>query len=375
MKIFISAGEASGDALGARLLEALLARHPDIDAFGMGGAQMRELGFRGIRDSNEFGVVGLVEVIRHLPRLFRLKDELADAAIEEQPDVAVLIDVPDFNIRLAQRLKSAGIKVVFYVGPSVWAWRAGRAKRYARWIDKLLVLFPFELPIWRSHGVDVECVGHPLLDEIPAAAPMPSPSTRTIALLPGSRRSEIRRHLDTILAAAAKLKAESVADRFVLPVAPSVDVTALAETIERSEAKGAVELVTGGASARREAIRSADLALVASGTATLETALVGRPQVIFYRLNWLTWILGKPFAKVAWFGLVNLIVNREVAPELLQGRFTVAGLVAAARRVLESPEEALRGNAEVRAALGDGDAASRAADAVLEVLRDSARTP
>lgn len=368
MKLFISAGEASGDALGARLLEALLAKEPDLETFGMGGALMTDLGFRAIRDAGEVGVVGLVEVIRHLPRLFRLKDALADAAIAEGPDLAVLIDVPDFNIRLAKRLKQAGIPVVFYVGPSVWAWRPGRAARYARWIDKLLVLFPFERPIWQAAGVDVECVGHPLLDEIPAFAPSPDPPSRTIALLPGSRRSEVRRHLDTMLAAAARLKAESVADRFVIPVAPSLDAAAIAEAVERSDAKGAVQLVTGGAGPRRQAIAAADLALVASGTATLETALIGRPQVVCYRVSWLSWLIGRPFVKVRFLGLVNLIAGSEVAPELLQGNFTAPRLVAAAREVLEGPAQQA-GNAEVRAALGAGRAAERAAAAVLEVGR------
>ena len=364
MRVFISAGEASGDALGAHLIDALKARVPDLQACGMGGPQMVERGFTAFRDANSIGVVGLVEVLRHLPRLFRLRDELADYAIAQKPDVAVLIDVPDFNIRLAKKLKAAGVTVVFYVGPSVWAWRSGRAKRYARYIDRLLVLFPFEVPIWQAAGVDVVCVGHPLLDEIPIASP--PVASRTIALLPGSRAGEIARHLDTLLAAAAKLRERGVADRFVLPLAPSVPIDPIQAAVEASDARGSVELVIG-TEPRRAAIASSCLALVASGTATLETALIGRPQIVIYRVSWLTWWLMKPFVKVAFLGLVNLIAGREIAPELLQRAFSPGRVADEAARLLQSPGDAMAGLAEVRSNLGDTGVADRAAAGVLSL--------
>lgn len=371
MKLFISAGEASGDALGAALLEALSKRDPNLETFGMGGARMVALGFRALRDAREVGVVGFLEVIRHLPRLFRLKDALARAAIEAKPELAILIDVPDFNIRLARELKRAGIPVVFYVGPSVWAWRASRVHSFKRWIDRLLVLFPFELPPWRAAGVDVVCVGHPLLDEIPEAAPE-TPST-TIALLPGSRRSEIERHLHTLLAAAKELLARGRASRFVMPVAPTIDRAMLAKEIADADLVEKVDLIEGSGGdpePRRRAVASSALALVASGTATLETALLGRPQVIFYRVNALSFLLGKLFTKLRHLGLPNIIAGREIAPELLQDRFTAAALVECAERLLSdrtARDSARQAYAELREKLGDRGAAERAADAVLEV--------
>ena len=363
MKIFICAGEASGDALGAHLLDALAAL-PDIDApleaFGMGGAAMRARGFDARFDSGALSVVGLVEVLRHLPRLLRLNADIARAAIEARPDVAVLIDVPDFNIRLARKLKAAGIPVVFYVGPSVWAWRPGRTRSYAPHIDKLLVLFPFEVPLWEAAGVDVTCVGHPLVDEIPASHAAGA-EPRTVALLPGSRPSEIRRHLSVFLDAARLLRERGIADRFVLPVAPSLDAEALRAQVSEQLGLEAVELVEAGvdARARREAIARGVVALVASGTATLETALVGRPQVI------------RPFVKVAFLGLVNLIAGRQVAPELLQGAFRAERVADAVAGLMDGDvrARALDGNREVRELLATARASDRAAQAVVEVAR------
>lgn len=370
LKIFISAGEASGDALGAALLAALQARIPDLEAFGMGGPRMAALGFRCDRDAREVGVVGLLEVVRHLPRLFRLKDELAVSAIRARADVAILIDVPDFNIRLAERLKSAGMRVVFYVGPSVWAWRAGRVHTYKKFIDRLLVLFPFELPVWRDAGVDVRCVGHPLLDEIPALPPAPS-GPPIVALLPGSRPSEIARHLDVLLSAASSLRARGLVEKFVLPVAPTIDRAQLASRIEDFGLSGMIDLIEGSGgdpALRRRAVAGATIALVASGTATLETALLGCPQVIFYKVNDLSYTVMRRLTSIAHLGLPNIIAGREIAPELLQDQFTVENLVSAAARLLadRSLREAQRAEyAALRAALGDYGAAERAADAVL----------
>jgi lipid-A-disaccharide synthase len=374
VRIFVSAGEASGDALGAHLLDALSARVPELSAFGLGGPMMTARGFDARHDAGEVGVVGLVEILRHLPRLFRLVDALAALAIAERPDVAVLIDVPDFNIRLAERLHAAGIPVVFYVGPSVWAWRPGRARRYARHIDRLLVLFPFELPIWQRAGVDVVCVGHPLIDELPAPRPTPPEAARTVTLMPGSRRGELERHLGTLLEAAALLVARGQADRFVLPVAPTLDAEVVRAEVERSPAAGRVELVlspAGDPTARRRAIESSAVAMVASGTATLEVALLGRPQVVVYRVSWLTWCLIRPLVRVAFLGLVNLIAGREVAPELLQGRFRASQVADAVGRLLADAEAraiAVRATEEIRGRLGDAGAAARAAEAVIALV-------
>lgn len=376
MRIFISAGEASGDALGASLLTALRAQVPQLEAFGMGGPRMRASGFDAHRNAEELNVVGLLEVLRHLPRLFRLLDDLAFVAREEQPQVAVLIDAPDFHVRLAAKLRAAGIPVVLYVGPSVWAWRPGRVERFRRVLDRLLVLFPFEVPVWSEAGVDVVHVGHPLVDEIapPALAGAGGAlARRSVALLPGSRPSELERHLATVLEAARGLVAEDLAASFVLPVAPTLDPGWLEAAVQAAGLGERVRLVVdAGGGERQRAVAQCSLALVASGTATLEVALLGVPQVIFYRVSPLTYLLARRFVRLTHFGLPNIIAGREVAPELIQGRFTAPRLVEEARRLLapgEARDAQLAACAEIRARLGAAGAGERAAGAVLEVAQ------
>jgi lipid-A-disaccharide synthase len=370
MRVFISAGEASGDALGAALISALKAADPELVAFGMGGPRMAALGFEVKKDSKELNVNGLVEVLRHLPRLFRLKDEVAAIAIDGKPDVAVLIDVPDFNVRVAKKLKAAGIKVAFYVAPTVWAWRPGRVKKYAPVIDRLMVLFPFELPLWQKAGVDVTCVGHPLLDEIPTASPAALIRRKTIALLPGSRPGEIHRHFSIMLGAAKRLLGESVADRFVVPVAPTLDSAWLRSLIAAAGLGSEVELVEDRDGAlRRAAIAESELALVVSGTATLETALIGRPQVLFYRLTKLSHVLTRLLMKIPDFGLPNIILGRRAVPELEQEQMSVEALVAESKRLLADRDAQASINREIRDRLGPPGAADRAAEVVINLAR------
>jgi lipid-A-disaccharide synthase len=378
-KIFFSAGEASGDALGASLMRELKKLRADLEFFGMGGPGMVGEGLVKHRDASEVAVVGLVEVLRHLPRLFRLKDALAAIAREGKPDLAVLIDVPDFNLRLARELKAAGIPVVFYVGPSVWAWRRGRVNAFRRAIDRLLVLFPFEVPVWSEAKVDAICVGHPLLDEVALdlTSPIADPdrgasSAKTIALLPGSRRSEIDRLLPVMLDAAARLFFDGAADHFVLPVAPTIDANALRERLASHAIARRIQLIEGDAASRRRSIAAARMAIVASGTATLETALLGLPQIIIYRFNAITFWIGKHMTKLRHLGLPNIIAGREVVPELLQDKLTAPALAARAGKLMRDSEDrmkAIEGTLEVRARMGERGAAARAADAVLGMLR------
>lgn len=367
-RVFLCAGEASGDALGASLLLELSRRAPELEAFGMGGPAMKAAGFRALHGIEELGVVGLLEVLRHLPRLFGLVRDLAEQAIALRPDVAVLIDVPDFNLRLARRLAAAGIPVIFYVGPSVWAWRSGRVAAFRRVATKMLVLFPFEVEVWRQAGVDVSCVGHPLLDEIPTKAVARRP--RTVALLPGSRRSEVKRHLSILLEAAQRLRDRGKADRFVIPVAPSLDAGELQRLVDQSSVASAVELVSSGVDPepRRTAVQEASVALVASGTATLETALLGTPQVILYRVNALSYWLGRLLTKIRFLGLPNLISGRGIVPELLQSDLSPERLSAAAEDVLSNPVPQASALLELRERLGPGGASAKAADLVMEVL-------
>lgn len=367
-RVFLCAGEASGDALGASLLLELSRRAPELEAFGMGGPAMKAAGFRALHGIEELGVVGLLEVLRHLPRLFGLVRDLAEQAIALRPDVAVLIDVPDFNLRLARRLAAAGIPVIFYVGPSVWAWRSGRVAAFRRVATKMLVLFPFEVEVWRQAGVDVSCVGHPLLDEIPTKAVARRP--RTVALLPGSRRSEVKRHLSILLEAAQRLRDRGKADRFVIPVAPSLDAGELQRLVDQASVASAVELISSGVDPepRRTAVQEASVALVASGTATLETALLGTPQVILYRVNALSYWLGRLLTKIRFLGLPNLISGRGIVPELLQSDLSPERLSAAAEDVLSNPVPQASALLELRERLGPGGASAKAADLVMEVL-------
>ncbi len=367
MRVFISAGEASGDALGAAFIRSLRSRVPDLVAFGMGGPRMEAEGFVAHRSSNELNVVGLVEVVRHLPRLFSLVDALGRFAEASNPDLVVLIDAPDFHVRLAKRLKKCGFPVLGYVAPSVWAWRSGRVSTFKRWFDRLLLLFPFETPHWTAKGVDAVCVGHPLVDELQDVGRLPDPEN-AIALLPGSRGSEIRRHLPLMLAAALKARDAGLVETFRLPVASSLPEGTLEAALRGHPIAPQVVLVP--APQLHQAVARSKMAWVGSGTATLEVALLGRPQLIFYRTHWLTYCIGRALMRVPHFGLPNLIAGEEAIPELLQGACTASALFEYAKQVL-GDSRALDAAQGLREALlrrmGGPGAAHRAADAALEL--------
>ncbi len=375
-KVFICAGEASGDALGAALIEQLQQKLPELDTFGMGGDRMRAQGFRALHDIKELNVMGLVEVLKHLRRLFKLKDSLAEKAIAEKPDVAVLIDVPDFNRRLAKQLKAAGIRVVYYVGPSVWAWRSGRVYSFKQVIDHMMVLFPFETQVWQDAGVSVACVGHPLLDESIPEIVSTEKRAKTVALLPGSRRSEVMRHFQTMLQAARKLYQEGLVERFVVPVAPTLDRAWLLELAQEEQLAEQIEFIEDSqGQERRKAVRNAAMALVVSGTASLETALVGTAQVIFYKASWLSHRIWQVMVKVEHFGLPNILAGKEVAPELLQDDVTTENLYEAAKKILlDSSARELQEQEylSMRKQMGDHGAAARAAQEVIRFLEAKA---
>lgn len=371
LKVFVSAGEASGDVLGAALVEALRRRVPDLEVYGMSGPSMERAGVRRLRATAELSVVGLVEVLRHLPRLFRLLWDLQARGVAERPDVAVLVDAPDFHVRLAPAFRRAGVPTVQYVGPSVWAWRAGRAAEFSRVMSRILVLFPFELQVWRAAGADAVWVGHPMLDALPAGDP-PTPERGTLALLPGSRRSEITRLFPTMLAAAARLAAEGRVTRVVVPVAPGLDPAWLARLADGFGVPITWVQAADVAGRFRE-VRRAEAAIVASGTATLETALAGVPHVLVYRVSPVSWWIGRRLARVRFLGLSNLLLGRQVIPELLQGECAPEPIAAAVRGLLDAPDTQRQALAEVRAALGAGGAAERAAEAVLGLVGGAAR--
>lgn len=369
MRALIVAGEASGDLHAANLLRALQREEAGIEAFGVGGERLREAGLECVARSEELSVMGLAEVVRELPRLLALARRVRGAALARHPDVAVLVDSPDFNLPLARRLRRAGIPVVVYVSPQLWAWRAGRVRRIRRDVRRVLCILPFEVGFYASHGVAAEYVGHPLVDELaPVMAAMPQRVPGTLALMPGSRWHEVEALLPTMLAAAARLLSEVKNLRVRLIAAPGLDRGRLVGRL--AGAPLAVEVVTED---RHRAIASCAAAMVASGTATLECALLDVPMVVGYRLHALSYALAKRLVRVPHVGLVNLVAGKRIVAEAVQRDFNEGKLLAETRRLFgEAGDVQRRALAEVRSALGDPGASERAARAVLAVAKGAA---
>jgi lipid-A-disaccharide synthase len=374
VEILVVAGEASGDMHAADLVAALQQRRPDLRFFGMGGARLAARGVELIHGAHEVSVMGITEVLPKLPRLFKVLGDLARAAEQRRPACAILVDIPDFNLRLAARLKRLGIPVAYYVSPMVWAWRRGRVKRIARVVDRMLCILPFEEAFYRDAGVSARYVGSPVVEQVPAPGSAADfrrrlgldVSAPTLALLPGSRMSEVRRMLPAMVASARELLRERPGLQVVVPVAPTIPRSEIEARFEGSGVRPA--LVEGRAP---EVVGAADAAIVTSGTAVLEAGLMQRPLVVVYRMSWLTYLVGRLLVKVAHVALVDLLAGRRLVPELLQGQATPARIVQEVRRVWEpgpARDEVLRGLAEVRERLGGPGAAHRAAEAVLELL-------
>lgn len=360
--ILLSAGEASGDALAAGLAVELRSIRPDLELFGMGGPRMRDAGVELVARAP--GVSGLVEVARHLPALVRTNARLADVARRRRPDLAVLVDFPDFHLRLARRLRTDGIPAVQYVGPSVWAWRPGRARGFADVFRAVLLLFSFERPAWRASGADVRVVGHPAADRRPPLAP-PARSP-WVALAPGSRAHEVRRHVPILLGAAERIIRRR-AIRFRLFAAPGVDRADLEAAVAARGLAGRVG-VEGALDPDR--VRHASAAVVAAGTATLEVALAGVPMVVGYRMNPISHRLLTSMVRVPHVALPSLVAGRAVAPELLQGDFRPGEVAAHVEVALDDPAARARAHhdaTEISRLLGPPAASRRAAEAVLDL--------
>jgi lipid-A-disaccharide synthase len=333
-KILISAGEASGDLYAATLVAKLRRIWPDADFYGCTGPRMREAGVRTVVDAASLAVVGLVEVIAHIPRIYGEYRKLLAAARQDPPDLAILTDSPDFHLRLATRLKALGIPIVYLVAPQVWAWRQGRVKQMRRVIDHLLCIFPFEEKFFRSRRIPVTYIGHPL---VLLAKPAMSKAEffrkhrlaadrPVIVVLPGSRRGEAARHLGTLLEAVNRLY-QSQAANFLLPASATTGAAFFRERILRAP----IQVIDGEI---WDALAHADLALAASGTVTVEAALLGTPLVTFYKVSPVSWFLGKRLVKVPFFSMVNLIAERKIVPELMQNEFTASRVVEEAARIL-----------------------------------------
>lgn len=378
--IALVAGEASGDQLGAALVDALRVRFPNARFVGVAGQKMKAAGVEAWFDAEELAVMGLFEVLAHLPRLLRLRRELTRRLIGLRPDVFVGIDAPDFNLGLEIRLRRAGIRTAHYVSPTVWAWREKRVKKIARAADRVLCLFPFEPEFYSGHGVAATYVGHPLADQIdedcdPAAARTRiglQPNASTVGLLPGSRLSEVERLAEPMLEAARLLTGHHPEMQFVAAMSGSEVDRAFANEMQRLGMPG-VHRVTGNP---RGVIAASDVVLCASGTATLEVMLVNRPMVMTYKLAPSTYRLGQALnlVKLEWFSLPNILARERLVPELIQDEATGPRLAAETRRWLsdDTASEALRSRfSEMHAGLRC-DAASKAAEAVAELLAGAA---
>ena len=366
MKVLISAGEASGDQHGARLLAALRRKRPDLSAFGMGGPRLRAAGMEGVVSSETLSVVGFSEVFEKLPQLTRGLKALVGRAKEDRPAAAVLIDFPDFHVLLARRLRKLGVPLIYYVSPQVWAWRKRRAGTISRRARRIITLFPFETEIYRRHGADAVWAGHPLVDDVREGlakpSPLPPPAGRRLVLLPGSRSAELRRHWRPMAEAAEQLR-----KRFDLEIV-TVRAPGLPEDLFEGAASRGIRVMDSG---MHSLLAASDLAFVASGTATLEAALCGTPMVVVYRTSAASYRIGRLLVRVPWISLVNIVAQEQVVPELLQGELTAVRLAREGSAILESPERAARmreGLASVSRRLGPPGGSDRAADAVLEVL-------
>ena len=378
-RIFIVAGERSGDIYGAALARALQARLPGVEIFGCGGDAMRSAGVDTTVDSHETAIAGITEIVEGYPRVFRAFHRLVDEVDRRNPQLAILIDFPDFNLRLAKKLKKRGIPVVYFISPQVWAWRKGRVQTLKERIAKMIVIFDFEEEIYKQAGVPVEYVGHPLVDMVRANLTREEfftkvgldLSVKTIALLPGSREKEVVGNLPVMLDAACRLAANRKL-QFVIPVAPTIDPRGLNSTLRQVDARGAT--IRTAFDATYNALQHSEVAVVTSGTATLEAALFERPMVMVYRVSGLTWLVGKLLVTVPYFSIVNILAKKELVPELMQQDFTAANVAARVEYLLDHPAactEMVQGFQALKARLGRGGAIERAADVMVEVLRTS----
>lgn len=378
MRIAIVAGESSGDQLAAGLIHALRERRPRLHFEGVAGPRMQEAGCETIAPMEHLSVMGLVEVLRHLPELLSLRRALVRRYLEDPPELFIGVDAPDFNLGLEAALRRAGIPVVHYVSPSVWAWRQGRVRRIAGAVDRMLTLFPFEADFYRRHGVDVRFVGHPFADAIPLRADRAAAREaldipgggEVVALLPGSRRGEVGRLAAPFLETARRLAARRPGLRFLVPLASRPVGHIFERELQRVGGELPVQTVQGRV---REVLAACDVVLAASGTVTLEALLFKRPMAVAYRLSPPTYLLlkGLRMIKVDHVSLPNLLADSPLVKEFLQADVQPAAMAAELERLLELPEEERREwlaacDAIHRSLRKDAD--RRAADAVLELI-------
>jgi lipid-A-disaccharide synthase len=379
------AGEASGDLHAAKLANALLEASPETKLFGACGPQMREAGVEAIVDADNLSIIGLPEIARALPMFLRVFRTLKNAAIERRPDIVVLVDFPDFNLKLAKTLHRLGFKIVYYISPQLWAWRKYRIRTIRKYVDLLISILPFEKDWYSKHGIDhVEYVGSPLAREVHPTQSREefralhglSPDDPLIALLPGSRHKEIVRILPVMLQAVELLSAQNTKMQFVIAAASEKSRADIKQAIDNGVADG-LRLPENLSVLKNETFNvliSADVAAVASGTATLETGIIGTPMAIVYKTSALNYKLLRPLIDVEHFGLINLIAGQRVAMELIQDDFSGESLAAELLRLMEPEENAkVREQLQVAAVkLGQGGASKRAAELIVRLLEGNA---
>src|SRR5229473_4948872 len=369
--LLLSAGEASGDMYAARLATALKQRL-DVAIFGMGGQRMRAAGVEVTTDYSEVSVVGITEILSHLPSLVRAMRHLVAEARRRKPPLAILTDFPGLHLRLARKLRRHGVRNVYYICPQFWAWRPWRVRVVRRRFAQALCIFPFEEKFYGDAGVPVKFIGHPLVGAVHASLDRQAfcrehgfdPQKKLVTILPGSRAAELRQHLPVLRQACSRIRRETQA-QFVLAAAPGANIASLRGGWS---AELPLKIVLGQT---YNALAAADAAIVSSGTATIEAALLDVPMVVVYRVTPLTALLAKPLVRTPFFSMVNLIAGKRAVPELIQNDFTPTRVAAEILRLLNDPSarEALRRDlAEVRQRLGPPGAVERAADAILQLL-------
>ena len=379
----IVAGEASGDLHGGALASALFKKDPTLRIIGIGGPAMKDAGVDIGFDCRQLGMMGFSELFFKISAIW--KGYQAAKSMLTKADLLVLIDFPDFNLRIAKIARQLGIPVVYYIGPQLWAWRAGRINVIKERVDKMLVIFPFEEAFYKKADIPCEFVGHPLLDK---AAPLLersvskrdyliekglNPDAKTIALLPGSRESEIHRHLPIMLAGISQLSHEIPDIQILIPVAHTIPITLIENMIRSSSLP--IRLVTGDI---YSLLRVTDAAVVVSGTATLDAALTETPMIIIYKTSALTYALARHWVRIPHLGLVNIVANAPLVPELIQGEVTANRICEEMKRILDDPNVVLKMKAGLRAvvtSLGKEGASNRAADAVYDLLPQKRRRP
>ncbi|MBI2213702.1 MAG: lipid-A-disaccharide synthase [Acidobacteria bacterium] len=370
MKLAVITGEASGDLHASEVVRHLRELDPELRAFGFGGDRLRAQGVELLHDIRELGIVGLFNVIRHIPMFKRVFREIVERIEAERPDAVLLVDYPDFNLRLAKACRARGLKIAYYISPQLWAWRKGRIHEIRKNIDEMIVVFPFEEKLYRDHGVSVTYVGHPLLEQLENVRRLDRPAPRPgellrVALLPGSRRHEIDTLLPSMLDAVEVLGASRPVEAFVVQ-APTIDRSHLEKFVASSNVPVAIR-----SGLDRRAIVDADVAICASGTATLETGIIGVPMVVVYKLTALSYALARRLVKLPNFALVNIVAGERIVPELLQDEVCGPEIAAAVSALCEPETHAatrLRLSA-LREKLGGAGASRRAAEKIVTLMR------